>query len=246
MGYIYILTNPSFEDYIKIGYAEDIEQRLKVLNSGSHTPFSFRVYATYEVDTKLSDKLVHGIIDMLNPNLRSIEHNNGKKRVREFYKMTKEDAYNLLKAIADIHGRGDKLKLITPSFEQAKEEEIAKSLDDTTYTEEYHTAKGEREIIHVYQLLKENAAADFSLYIEPKKYYISFKKNDTNIFDVSIQRNKLKIWINVKKGTLLDREEYCRDVSNIGHWGNGDYEVTITKEDEIPYVLGLIQQTVKE
>lgn len=28
-GVIYILTNPSFNDYVKIGYAKDIEKRLK-------------------------------------------------------------------------------------------------------------------------------------------------------------------------------------------------------------------------
>lgn len=28
MGYIYIMTNPSFEEYVKIGYAKDVKQRL--------------------------------------------------------------------------------------------------------------------------------------------------------------------------------------------------------------------------
>lgn len=28
-GVIYILTNPSFPDYIKIGYATDLERRLR-------------------------------------------------------------------------------------------------------------------------------------------------------------------------------------------------------------------------
>lgn len=31
LGYIYILTNPSFPDYVKIGYATDIEKRLEEL-----------------------------------------------------------------------------------------------------------------------------------------------------------------------------------------------------------------------
>ena len=30
-GVIYILTNPSFPDYVKIGYADDIDKRLKQL-----------------------------------------------------------------------------------------------------------------------------------------------------------------------------------------------------------------------
>ena len=43
-GYIYILTNPSFPDYVKIGYADNVEARLKQLNSTECTPFAFRVY----------------------------------------------------------------------------------------------------------------------------------------------------------------------------------------------------------
>ena len=50
-GVIYILTNPSFPDYVKIGYADDIDKRLKQLNRSECIPFAFRVYATYEVST---------------------------------------------------------------------------------------------------------------------------------------------------------------------------------------------------
>lgn len=31
IGVIYILTNPSFEQYVKIGYADDIDKRLAQL-----------------------------------------------------------------------------------------------------------------------------------------------------------------------------------------------------------------------
>ena len=31
-GVIYILTNPSFPEYVKIGYANDIDKRLQQLN----------------------------------------------------------------------------------------------------------------------------------------------------------------------------------------------------------------------
>ena len=31
-GVIYILTNPSFEQYVKIGYADDVDKRLQQLN----------------------------------------------------------------------------------------------------------------------------------------------------------------------------------------------------------------------
>jgi len=125
VGVIYVLTNPSFPEYVKIGYADDINKRLKQLNRSECIPFAFRVYATYEVNSRLSDLKIHAIIDKLNPNLRSIETFDGHKRVREFYAMSPEDAYSILEALAEIHGCTDKLKLIQPNEEEERAEETA-------------------------------------------------------------------------------------------------------------------------
>ena len=129
-GVIYILTNPSFPEYVKIGYADDIDRRLHQLNRSECIPFAFRVYATYEVNSRLSDLKIHSIIDKLNPNLRAIENFDGKKRVREFYAMSPEDAYSILEAIAEIHGCSDKLKRIAPSAEEALAEETAQEIEE--------------------------------------------------------------------------------------------------------------------
>lgn len=129
IGYIYILTNPSFKEYVKIGYADNVEERLRQLNRSECIPFAFRVYATYEVDSRLSDLKIHSIIDKLNPNLRSIDTFEGKERKREFYAMTPEDAYSILEAIAEINGRKDKLKLITPTESEKNEEKIANDVE---------------------------------------------------------------------------------------------------------------------
>ena len=129
-GVIYILTNPSFPEYVKIGYADDIDKRLLQLNRSECIPFAFRVYATYEVNSRLSDLKIHSIIDKLNPNLRSIENFNGKQRIREFYAMSPEDAYSILEAIAEIHGCADKLKRIVMDEAQKQAEETAQEIDD--------------------------------------------------------------------------------------------------------------------
>ena len=50
-----------------------MKQRLGELNRSAVVPFAFRVYATYEVDSALSDKKLHAILDKLNPELRSAE-----------------------------------------------------------------------------------------------------------------------------------------------------------------------------
>lgn len=128
-GVIYILTNPSFENYVKIGFAKDVERRLKELNRSECIPFAFRVYATYEVDSILSDKKIHAIIDKLNPELRAIETFNGQKRTREFYAMTPEDAYSILEAIAEIHNCADKLKLCKMNEDAVLEKKVAQEID---------------------------------------------------------------------------------------------------------------------
>lgn len=103
VGAIYILTNPSFPDYIKIGYADDVNKRLKQLNRSECIPFAFRLYAYYKVDSRLTDKQVHILIDSINPNLRAIDTFNGKRRKKEFYFMKAETAYQIFESIARIN-----------------------------------------------------------------------------------------------------------------------------------------------
>lgn len=103
-GYIYIMTNPGFKDeLVKIGYADDPENRRKTLSNTSGVPAEFEIYATYEVQETLKDKKLHELIDRLNPDLRF-------RGNREFYQMPAEDAYNMLRAIAEISHTEKRLK----------------------------------------------------------------------------------------------------------------------------------------
>ena len=43
-GVIYILTTPAFPQYVKIGYAHDLEKRLKQLNRSEMIPYTFSVF----------------------------------------------------------------------------------------------------------------------------------------------------------------------------------------------------------
>ena len=129
-GVIYILTNPSFPQYVKIGYATDVRQRLDELNRSSAVLFAFRVYATYEVDSALSDKKLHSILDKLNPELRSTEEVDGKRRIREFYAMTPEDAYSILEAIAEINNYSHRLKKWKASATEQRDEALAQEINE--------------------------------------------------------------------------------------------------------------------
>ena len=76
------------------------------------------------------DIKLHSLIDQLNPNLRSIDNVNGKKRVREFYAMSPEQAYSILETIAVISGRKERLHLYELSADERKDEELAQEIKE--------------------------------------------------------------------------------------------------------------------
>lgn len=118
-GLVYILTNPCLDGWVKIGMTErdDIEDRLKELNTPTNIPLSFRCYATYEVEDPLQvEKRIHNIIDRIDNSLHARETlDNGRIREREFFKISPETAYGLFIDIANLRGDLDNLKLYAPT-----------------------------------------------------------------------------------------------------------------------------------
>ncbi len=111
------------------------------------------------------------------------------------------------------------------------------------YTEEDHLSGLPTEIIELYQDLKERVLAlSDSIEVRPRKLYIGFVAG-TNFVDVRPQRSSLKLWINLSKGELVDPKKMARDVSEIGHWGNGDYQVTLESSEPLDYLMTLIKQS---
>lgn len=81
--------------------------------------------------------------------------------------------------------------------------------------------------------------------IKPKKMEIGFFSGNY-ITDVTLQKNGLKLWINLKKGELDDPKGITRDVSKIGHWGNGDYELKMQDDEDLEYIISLIKQSYRK
>jgi predicted transport protein len=112
------------------------------------------------------------------------------------------------------------------------------------YTEEDHFSNGSEYIIELYEKFKSSILnLTDGIEILPQKYYIAFKK-DSNISDIEIQKKSLKIFINAKIGTLDDPKGLVKDVSNIGHRGNGDYQIQIENDKDLEYIMSLIKQTL--
>lgn len=243
VGCVYILTNPSFPEYVKIGYADNLQKRLKELNRSECIPYAFRVYAVYNVNERLQDLALHNMIDSINPTLRTIDTFDGKKRKKEFYAMSADDAYNILKTIATVSGTVDRLHKLTPEGHEIIDEQTAEDIENSVvYTEENLLAKGDRETIALYKKLKNEILRFGNVKVVPKKLYIAFK-SPKNFTDVVIQKNNLKIYLNMDKGTLKDTDNKTIDVSDTGHWGNGDYKMYVSDEQELDYAIKLIKQS---
>lgn len=94
MGYVYILTNPSFkDDWIKIGKSSrPVDIRSKELDNTA-TPLPFEIYATLKTEKYNEvERLIHKTIDRLT-DLRI-------RQSREFFNISPDKALDILKDIS--------------------------------------------------------------------------------------------------------------------------------------------------
>ena len=114
------------------------------------------------------------------------------------------------------------------------------------YTEDDHLAIGSEDSKELYDKFKTSLLTiSNNIKIKPTKRYVGFLSK-TNFVDIHIQKKALKIWLNLRKGELDDPKGLFRDVSNIGHWGNGDYELQVSDDRDIDYVISLAKQAYKK
>ncbi|AXG74624.1 hypothetical protein DVK85_10415 [Flavobacterium arcticum] len=115
------------------------------------------------------------------------------------------------------------------------------------YTEEAHLIKTDFETKELYESYKEGILnLEDNIELNPKKHYIGFKIDGNTFCDIVFQNKTLKIFINLKYGELNDGKDLARDVSNIGHWGNGAYEIKVSDTENLEYILSLIKQSLRK
>lgn len=77
---------------------------------------------------------------------------------------------------------------------------------------------------------------------EFKKLYIAYKV-DTNFVDIVIQKSRLRLAINMKFNEVYDPKGLCKDVTDVGRWGNGDVELFFESLSQIDDVMAIIEQS---
>lgn len=75
------------------------------------------------------------------------------------------------------------------------------------------------------------------------KLYVAYKA-ETNFVDVVPQAKRLRLSLNMRFSEVNDPKGLCKDVTDIGRWGNGDVEIRLSNLDELPYVIGLVRQSL--
>ena len=117
------------------------------------------------------------------------------------------------------------------------------------YSEQDHLENIEDDFLNIYAEIKEfllSFGEDITIY--PKKKTIGFKIGSKVFCDIVMQNKGIRLFLYAKKGTLKDPECITRDVSEVGHWGNGAYEVRfpLKSDTEMDYVFNLLRQTINK
>jgi len=119
--------------------------------------------------------------------------------------------------------------------------------DESSIPSEARLLKGKpEEILKIYSALKKAILSlNRDISIKPKKLEIGFMLKGRIFTDVSLHRDFIKLWINMKRGTLNDPRKLTRDVSKLRHWGSGDYELRLRDTKNLNYILSLIKQSLQ-
>ena len=74
------------------------------------------------------------------------------------------------------------------------------------------------------------------------KFYVAYKA-ETNFVDVYPQAKKLVLVLNMHFGEISDPRKICINIT--GRRLNGDVQTSIKSPEELPYVIGLVRQSLE-
>ena len=131
-------------------------------------------------------------------------------------------------SIKTVMQNSPEFKEVTEKIKEYSEENLLKGKSD--------------DVVELYESYK-NAILNLNTEIEvkPQKWYISFKKANSHICALEIQKNGIKLTIK----HLEDSKQLTRDISTVGHFGNGDYELKISDTKYLEYIMSLVKQAIK-
>ncbi|MFP6225780.1 DUF262 domain-containing protein [Helicobacter pylori] len=206
----------------------------------------------------IHDKYLHTIGNLTLTGYNQKYSNKSFQEKRDMEKGFKQSPLRLNQSLKDLEVFGEKeieerandladwaLKIWTypnldaETLEKYKPKKEKKAYDLSSYKFGSHS----RELFDI--LSKEIKALDERITEKFNQEYISYMF-DKNFVDIVVQTKDLKLYLNMPFNELQDEKNLARDMTNKGHWGNGDIEVKLETKENIPYCLGLIKQALEK
>ena len=75
--------------------------------------------------------------------------------------------------------------------------------------------------------------------------YVAYKA-ETNFVYIIPLVNHLQLTLNLRFHELQDPKKLAKDVTGLNQWANGNAEIDLKREEELPYVLGLVRQALEK
>lgn len=113
-----------------------------------------------------------------------------------------------------------------------------------TYTEKDHVERrASKKTKELYEEIKERIMSlgdNIELII--RKKYIAFKTNYNFVY-INLKRSMVHVDLSMKAKEVEDPKHVIRNMEGIGHHSAGNARITIAEKSQIPYLLGLIEQS---
>lgn len=113
------------------------------------------------------------------------------------------------------------------------------------HTIEQHTENQSKKIIGLFNQIREYIIElDSSIEEAAKKHYIAYKTSQ-NFVCLQIYKNKISLYLKLNPKEVSPMPKQGRDVSEIGHYGTGDFELTIKSIQDFEETKQIIDKALQ-
>lgn len=134
----------------------------------------------------------------------------------------------------------ESIKAIAPVLDTDIKQEVSK--ETKTYSEKELVDVADDYIVDIYNELKEYILGlDDNITLKPTKLYIGFNRGRKSVVSIKLQKKSLVLWLNTEPHTLNDPKKIIKDVTHIGHHGNGNSQINISSTADIGYIEDLLK-----
>jgi predicted transport protein len=86
---------------------------------------------------------------------------------------------------------------------------------------------------------------DPSIEVSPKKFYVAFKTSQ-NIVCMEVKQQRVLLYLKLNPKVTSGPKDISRDVSDVGHYGTGDLEISIKSQSDLEAAKPFVQQAYEQ